>query len=93
MKKLTGMENMQQKNIAINDLISRYESNPKETVWDNSKKFMSFVKHALFYSAVAFVDVFRNIDWPSPPNDSSGVEHYYRNTVSAALLTLYFIMK
>ena len=63
------------KNLAIYDLLSRYESNRKKLFETIPKKLMSFVKHALFNSAVAFVDVFRNIVWTVSLIDNSSVEY------------------
>ena len=49
-------------NISDFSLPSRYESNPKETVRNSPPKFMPLVKHLLFNSAVALLDIFCNID-------------------------------
>ena len=39
------MEDREQKNHVIYVLISGYQSNPKETVWNSCEKFMSLVEY------------------------------------------------
>ena len=49
---------MKQKDHVIFDLISTYESNPKEPVWNSSEEFMFFIMNLLPNSTVAFLDIF-----------------------------------
>ena len=41
-------------------LSTRYENNPKATVWNGSEKFMSLWKHLLQSFTVAFEDILPN---------------------------------